>query len=118
MPRQTFSVTVVGWEKLGDGLEVNAADYPELEGHRLKLAGMATRVTALLVRRNALDAEKRQTTRELRELLEEGRKVANFLRAAMRQNYGNDSEKLAEFHIRPRRPRRRRSSSPKAEPAK
>jgi hypothetical protein len=116
MPRETFGVTVTGWKNLGESLKANAADYPNLESHCLKLVATAEKAYDLLVKRDALDAEKRQTTKELRDLLEEGRKLANFLRAGMRQSYGHDSEKLVEFHIRPRRNRRRRPA-PKAEPA-
>ncbi|HEY2737645.1 MAG TPA: hypothetical protein VGK45_04520, partial [Thermoanaerobaculia bacterium] len=88
MPREKFSVTVVGWSRLGDGLEANAPDYPNLEGKRLQLAEMTAQADKLLVKRNALEAEKRQTTKDLRDLLENGRKLANFLRVSMREHYG------------------------------
>ena len=110
MPRETHAVTVHGWRRLGNGLEANVGDYPNLEGHCVRLKEMTERAHALVVKRNALDAEKQAVTSELQTLLEEGRKLATFLRLGMRQSYGNDSEKLVEFGIRPRR-RRSRSSA-------
>ena len=70
MPRETFGVTVTGWKNLGESLKANVADYPNLEDHCLKLVATAEKAYDLLVKRNALDAEKRQTTKELRGLLE------------------------------------------------
>jgi hypothetical protein len=114
MPRENYAITVDTWRRLGYGLEANAGDYPHLEGHRLKLDEMTERANTLLTRRNALDAEKQAVTTELQTLLEEGRKVATFLRLGMKEIYGNRSEKLIEFGIRPFR--RRSRSTPDGEP--
>jgi hypothetical protein len=108
MSRESYATTVVGWKILGSGLETNAGDYQNLEGHRLRLESMTERADALVVRRNALEAEKQAVTRELQTLLEEGRKIATFLRVAMKQQYGNRSEKLVEFGLRPFRRRSRK----------
>ena len=111
MSRERFSVTVEGWRSLGDGLEANAADHPNFEPHRLQLKEMTARAFDLVTQRNALESQKQAVTNELQTLLEEGRKVASFLRAAMKASYGNRSEKLVEFGIRPFRHRSRPSSA-------
>jgi hypothetical protein len=101
MSRESYGATVQGWKTLGGGLEVNAGDNRNLEEHRLVLADLAEKADALLAQRNALEAEKQAVTRELQTILEEGRRVASLLRAGMKLRYGNRSEKLVEFGVRP-----------------
>lgn len=50
-------------------------------------------------------ATKQETTKRLRTLLAEGRKLATFLRAGVKQRYGNRAEKLVEFGLAPLRPK-------------
>jgi len=108
MSRERYAVTVGGWNTLGEGLEHNADDYPELEKHRLLLKELATSAGSLVTRRNALEAEKQAVTSELQAILDKGRRVASLLRAGMRLKYGTGSEKLVEFGLQPRRRRSRR----------
>jgi hypothetical protein len=115
MSRESYGATVQGWKTLGGGLETNVGDNPNLEDHRLMLADLAEKADALLAQRNALEAEKQAVTRELQTILVQGRRVASLLRAGMKLRYGNRSEKLIEFGLRPLR---RRSRKPKdGEPA-
>lgn len=116
MSRESYSTTVHGWMILGSGLETNAGDHANLEAHRLAFQGMTERATALVVRRNALEAEKQAVTRELQTLLDRGRMTATFLRRAMKIFYGNRSEKLVEFGLQPfrRRSRKTKTDSPSA----
>jgi hypothetical protein len=111
MSRENYATTVYGWKTLGSGLETNAGDHQNLEGHRLLLDQMTERADTLVARRNALEAEKQAVTRELQTLLDQGRTVATFLRAAMRQHYGTRSEKLVEFGLRPFRRRSRKAAA-------
>lgn len=115
MSREKYATTVGGWKSLGAGLEHNAADYPELENHRLLLKELATSAGNLVARRNALEAEKQAVTSELQAILDQGRRVASLLRAGMRLKYGTGSEKLVEFGLQPRR--RRSRSKPGNRPA-
>jgi len=115
MSRERYAVTVGGWNNLGDGLEQNAADHPELERHRLLLKELAASAGDLVSRRNALEAEKQAVTGELQAILDKGRRVASLLRAGMRLKYGTGSEKLVEFGLQPRR--RRTRSKPDGAPS-
>jgi ABC-type phosphate transport system auxiliary subunit len=112
MSRETYAVTVEDWRSLGKGLEANAADNPRFEAHRLQLQEMTARATDLVAQRNALEAQKQTVTSELQALLAEGRKVASLLRGAMKATYGNRSEKLVEFGMRPFRRRSASSDEP------
>jgi hypothetical protein len=102
-----YGVTVNGWERLLISLETNSQDLPHLEAHRLLLAGMVTQVRQISAQQAALAASKQDATQRLQALLVEGRKLATFLRAGIRQQYGNRSEKLVEFDLQPFRARTR-----------
>ena len=59
------------------------------------------------VHQAAMRAAKQEASRRVESLLVNGRKVANFLRHGVRRRYGDSSEKLAEFDLKPFRGRRR-----------
>lgn len=115
MPRERYDVTLSTHRLLEDGLTHSAAEHPHLEGHRLRLAELTARADVLVTRRNALESEKRFTTRELQDVLGEVRRVGSFLRAGLRQQHGTRSERLVEFGMQPRRRRARARSKPKTE---
>ena len=110
MSRENYTLTVSGFRRLSDSLDANADDIRFLEEQRLLLREMTEKAQTLVGRRNALEAEKQEVTRELQGLLEEGRKLASYLRAGVKQRYGTRSEKLVEFGVRPFRGRAPRSS--------
>jgi paraquat-inducible protein B len=100
-----YGVTLNGWERLLGSLEANAGDFPQLETYRAQLKTMLDAAREAATQQAALAAEKQETTQRLQSALAEGRKLANFLRNGVRQRYGNRSEKLVEFGLRPFRSR-------------
>ena len=94
------------WQRLTPALEANAADLPHLEAPRIQLESVNTQVGDLLTEQAALSARKQEVSKRLQALIAEGRQLAAFLRAGVRQRYGNRSEKLAEFHLVPFRGRK------------
>lgn len=109
-----YGVTINGWERLVVPMEANAQDFPHLEAQRQELEAILTEVREVSAQQTALTAAKQERTKRLQTLLVEGRKLATFLRSGIRQRYGNRSEKLVEFDLKPFRGRPR----PAAEPAK
>jgi hypothetical protein len=63
----------------------------------------------------AARALKQDASKRLEALVAEGRKVDTFLTTCLREHYGADSEKLAEFLIKPFRGRRAKPAEKKAE---
>jgi hypothetical protein len=112
-----YGVTVNGWDGLSSALEANSQDFQELEAHRQQLVSMRDQVREALSQQAAMTAAKQDASKRLRELLAAGRKLATFLRNAVRQRYGNRSEKLVEFGLQPFRSRRRSTSSETEPPA-
>jgi hypothetical protein len=100
-----YGVTLNGWERLLASLEANAQDFPQLESYRaqLKAALEATRETS--AQQAAMTATKQEASKRLHGMLADGRKLANFLRNGVRQQYGNRAEKLVEFDLKPLRAR-------------
>jgi hypothetical protein len=109
-----YGVTLNGWDRLLDPLAANAQDFPHLEAQRQELEAIRTEAREVSAQQVAMAAAKQERTKRLQTLLVEGRKLATFLRSGIRQRYGNRSEKLIEFDLKPFRGRPR----PAAEPAK
>jgi hypothetical protein len=113
MPRENYAATVSEFRLLDDALDAHPADVPpEMDPGRRKLKEMTARAERLVAKRNALEAEKQAVTKELQELLEEGRRAAHFLRLGLKIHLGKDAEKLVAFGIRPFRSRKRSAAQP------
>jgi len=98
---RSFGSVATHWGQLSTGLTANAADLPHLETHRVQLEGIVTQASNLLSEQKALAAMKQDVSRRVEALLEEGTRLASFLRHGVRQHYGTRSEKLVEFDLLP-----------------
>jgi hypothetical protein len=107
MARETYGETLTGWQELAASLEVNASDFPHLETQRQRLAELLKQAQLLSSQQAALTASKQDVSKQLLAVIDEGRKLATFLRVGIRQRYGTRAEKLIEFGLRPFRGRRR-----------
>jgi hypothetical protein len=96
-----YGVTLNGWERLMASLEANAQDFPQLESYRVQLKALLDAAKESSAHQAAMAATKQEATKRLRETLASGRKLANFLRNGIRQQYGNRSAKLVEFDLKP-----------------
>lgn len=106
------------WQLRLDALEVNSNELPHLDSRRLRLQEI--RNEALIAHRDqaAARAAKQDASRRLEALLAEGRTVMTFLNAGIREHYGKDSEKLAEFKLQPFRGRRAKGTESEKSKAK
>ena len=57
-------------------------------------------------------AAKQEASIQLREVMAEGQRLLTVLKLSVKQQYGIDSEKLAEFGLQPFRGRRRKVNEP------
>ena len=102
MPKlKRYMNRVNGWDQTATAVEANAADLPHLEMPRNQLAGFSAEVKSLIVQQGALTASKQETTRRVQKLMRDGDVLVDFLRTGVRQRYGKESEKLAEFGLQP-----------------
>ena len=107
MPRTSYADVVTDWEQLGGSLATNITDLPNLEAYRTELLGLLEQVRALTVQQSIHKANFQQASKDLKEVMTRGKKLATFLRAGIKHRYGNRSEKLVEFRVQPLRSRKR-----------
>ena len=103
----SYADTVNEWEELLTALEQNSGDLPQLEIPRQRLQLMLTQIRGFAAEQATQTASRQQATKRVSFLLVQGRKLATVLRGAVREHYGNRSEKLAEFGLQPLRFRQR-----------
>jgi len=94
------------WRRLIPPLVANAADFPHLEAPRLRLEAIDIETGELLLQQSALAASRQEISRRLQVLVADGRQLAAFLRAGVKQQYGTRSEKLSAFNLQPFRGRK------------
>ena len=111
---RTYPETRDSWLRLLPALAANAADLPHLEELRVQLESVTGQVDDLLTQQAALTASKQDVSKRLQALIAEGRQLAAFLRAGVKQRYGTRSEKLAAFHLQPFRGRKTTSPEEQA----
>lgn len=101
MARNSNPETLAEWRRLIQPLPTNQADTPYLEGHYTRLSALLTQVEDIEKQQAALTAAKQEASKQLKALVVEGRKVAAFIKAGLREKYGRGAEKLVEFGLRP-----------------
>jgi hypothetical protein len=113
---KTYKGVLGEWEQLNAMLAVNSADLPTLEPSRLRFADFLTKARDAAQRQAVHTAGKQESSKELKELITEGERVATMLRQGLRAHYGIRSEKLAEFGMRPFRGRKRKGQPEEEQP--
>jgi hypothetical protein len=89
---KSFGEVAAHWGHLSSGLTVNATDLSHLEAHRLQLESVVTQARDVLSEQKILAAMKQDVSRRAEALIEQGTKLASFLRHGVRQHYGTRSE--------------------------
>ena len=95
-----------------NALEANIDELQHLDSRRLKLQEIYKAAILAHQDQSAATAAKQDASRKLAALLAEGQAVMTFLNAGIREHYGKDSEKLAEFKLQPFRGRRAKPADP------
>jgi hypothetical protein len=109
---RSFGDVVAHWRVLAAGLEVNAGDLPHLDGHRILLQSIVAQSFEALSEQRIQAAAKQDLSRRVQILLDQGSKLASFLRSGVKQHYGTRSEKLVEFDLLPFRGKEPAKSDP------
>jgi hypothetical protein len=105
----TYKGKVEDWERLNERLTANASELAHLEGTRLRLEAMMAQARQIAATQAAQMAAKQQASQALKTAIVEGDRLANLLRAGVKQHFGIRAEKLAEFGVRPFRGRTRKA---------
>jgi hypothetical protein len=117
MARDRQAEEIREWRMLLKSGKANTGDVDHLEKHLGKLETFLIQVDDIEKQQALLTASKQEASKQLRTLLVDGSKVATFIKAGLREHYGNRAEKLVEFGLRPFRGRPRKVAKPE-EPVK
>jgi hypothetical protein len=106
MPRTRIAETTGDWAALNEAVtpETTAGSLPLQQAHA-KLQGFLDEVRRLQAEQAEYQARKQEATRRINELLEEGRRLASYIRRALKVELGIRSEGLVRFGIQPFRGR-------------
>lgn len=100
------------WQLRLNALDANADELAHLDSRREKLQSILGRAQTAFQTQSSAAATKQDASRLLEALVAEARMVMSFLNAGLREYYGKDSEKLAEFNLKPFRGRRPKPEVP------
>ena len=103
----TYKGKIEDWDRLQARLTANAAELAHLDGVRTKLEAAMEQTRQIAALQAAQTASKQQSSKSLKEAIAEGDRLANLVRAAVKQHYGIRSEKLLEFGVKPFRGRKK-----------
>ncbi len=113
MSKETTYAGMLGdWDRWTGALTANDPPLGHLQVPKEQLVSLAMKGKGLIRTQAELTAAKQDASKELREVMVEGQRLVTLLRVAVRQHYGIDSEKLAEFGVQPFRGRRRSKVEP------
>jgi hypothetical protein len=120
MPRKRIPLTLSEWKVLTETVTPETRQgRAYLEHAHAKLEGFLAEALRLTAERADYQARKQEATRRINEIVDEGRRLANSLRQALKEEAGPKSEELARFGIQPFRGRKftKRPSRAKTKPA-
>jgi hypothetical protein len=118
MPKVSYAEFFRGWERLSEKVLANKDDLAQLEPYRAQLEAELAGAKEANSRQVFHQAEASQATRDLEGFLGRGNDLAVRINDGIRFTYGNRAEKLKEFGLNPRRPRKNRSAEKSAAKAK
>ena len=101
MPKTTYPHTQKKMELRSKAIAANLVEVPHLEAPLVRLDAMTVELKDLTVQQASLTAAKQEVSKRIAELFQAARKLLTFLDVAVKEHYGNRSEKLAEFGLQP-----------------
>lgn len=104
--RQTYDSSFGEWRRILKPFANKTEELAHLEGHVTRLTSVLTRADQIEGQQAFLAASKQEMSQELKGLLVEGRKLAAFIKAGLRDHYGRKAEKLTEYGMQPFRGRK------------
>jgi hypothetical protein len=96
------------WRLLLAALVSNIVALAHLEPLRAQLAAQLDKLVEIHNQQAAFIASKQEMSKQLRDVVIEGDRLATLLRSSVKQHYGIRSEKVAEFGVKPFRGRARK----------
>ncbi len=113
MSRESYAATILRWRRYLDGLDENLAKSKAAEHQVALLAALYARAQELVRERDNLRASMQAATRELQEVLRQGRTATAYLGAAVKAEVPRNRSELHKLGIKlGGRPRRKKAPAP------
>jgi hypothetical protein len=107
MPKSSLADFVTDWETLLKNVSDAAAELPNLDVYKAALEPLLASAKDGLALSQAHRGLKQQQTKDLRELIGNGKDAAANLRSAIKAHFGPKSEMLLRFGMKPIRKRKK-----------
>lgn len=108
MPNESYDKTIERLHLRSRAVEAHLDEVPQLREPLSRLNMLLARASDLTAKQAALTAAKQEVSKELAEVVMEGRRVMAYVDAGLRFHYGRSSEKLVAFGQQPFRGLKRR----------
>ena len=105
------------WRTTSASAAANALEVPQAELTRIALEKVIVEVDKILIDQDAFQASKQLASQRLKVLVSKGNKLNTVLATIFKEHYGNGSDKLVEFGIKPLRTRPKVTAEPPPAPA-
>ena len=115
MSRESYLTTIVRWRLFLDLVDKEMARSEHMERQVALLAELYARAEEIVRERDSLRASMQTATRELQEVLRQGRTALAYLRKAVKVKVPDDSPELHKLGIRTGGRPSRRKKAPAAE---
>lgn len=103
---KALAVQLMRWRVLTEAVRDHLRDLSHALAQNTRLEKLVVEILGSLDEQKALDVRLRALIRERKAKVIQARDLRNRLAAAIQSQYGLGSEKLLEFGLKPRRPRR------------
>jgi hypothetical protein len=107
MPELTLGQFLKAAEVMTKSLSTHAEEMPFLEKHRTKFDSTYSQVKDILAQQAELTARKQELSKQLAELVSDGRQQLSFLKVVVKDHFGKRAERLVAFGVQPLRSRSR-----------
>jgi hypothetical protein len=108
---KTYNGILGALARLDAALDANAGELAHLDGTRQRFSSLVAGAQEAAREQAELAAGKQEASRRQARLLAEGQRLATGIDRLLREFYGNGSEKLVEFGLKPFRGRSRRTAA-------
>jgi hypothetical protein len=118
MSKETTDAGKLGdWQGLLTTINANMPALNHLEPLRAQFATQYERLVEIKKQQAGLIASKQEFSKQLREVVTEGQRLATLLRSAIKVHYGIRTEKVAEFGVKPFRGKNKKKKTAPETPA-
>lgn len=106
MSANSYADYIRHWGQIDDRIKANPDEMAPFEPLRVQLESERLGLVTATNQQAALKAATQEISKQIGGHVKRGRDLATRLRDAIRAQYGRDDEKLTEYGLNPRRPRK------------